>query len=64
MPSTLHVACDGVLLVARGGVTELETAQRAQNELKASNILGFVLNAVRKSAAEWQATTGTTHKPQ
>lgn len=39
-------ACDGVLLVARSGVTELETAQRAQNELKASNILGFVLNAV------------------
>ena len=39
-------ACDGVLLVARAGVTKYQTAQRAQNELRASNILGFVLNAV------------------
>jgi protein-tyrosine kinase len=38
--------CDGVLLVARGGVTKFPVAQRAANELKASNILGFVLNAV------------------
>jgi capsular exopolysaccharide synthesis family protein len=38
--------CDGVLLVARGGVTEFKTAQRAMSELKASTILGFVLNAV------------------
>ena len=42
-------ACDGVLLVARGGVTDLTTAQRAQSELKASNLLGFVLNAVVKA---------------
>ena len=40
--------CDGVLLVARGGVTKFPVAQRAQSELKASNILGFVLNAVEK----------------
>ena len=39
-------ACDGVLLVARGGVTKYESAQRALVELKASKILGFVLNAV------------------
>jgi capsular exopolysaccharide synthesis family protein len=39
-------ACDGVLLVARGGVTKYESAQRALVELKASTILGFVLNAV------------------
>jgi len=39
-------SCDGVLLVARGGVTKFPVAQRAQSELKASNILGFVLNAV------------------
>jgi protein-tyrosine kinase len=39
-------SCDGVLLVARGGVTKFPVAQRAQTELKASNILGFVLNAV------------------
>jgi capsular exopolysaccharide synthesis family protein len=39
-------ACDGVLLVARGGVTKFPDAQRAQSELKASNVLGFVLNAV------------------
>jgi capsular exopolysaccharide synthesis family protein len=37
---------DGVLLVARGGVTKYPVAQRAQSELKASKILGFVLNAV------------------
>lgn len=41
-------ACDGVLLVARGGVTRFQSAQRALAELKASTILGFVLNAVEK----------------
>jgi len=41
-------SCDGVLLVARGGITKFPVAQRAQSELKASNILGFVLNAVPK----------------
>jgi protein-tyrosine kinase len=40
--------CDGVLLVARGGVTKFPVTQRAQSELKASNILGFVLNAVQE----------------
>lgn len=39
-------ACDGVLLIARGGVTKYATAQRAITELKASEILGLVLNAV------------------
>ncbi len=39
-------SCDGVLLVVREGITKFPIAQRAQNELKASNILGFVLNAV------------------
>jgi protein-tyrosine kinase len=39
-------SCDGVLLVARGGVTKFPIAQRAQSELKASHVLGFVLNAV------------------
>ena len=42
-------SCDSVLLVARGGVTKFPTAQRAQSELKASNILGFVLNAVQEA---------------
>jgi capsular exopolysaccharide synthesis family protein len=40
--------CDGVLLVARGGVTKFPVAQRAQSELKASKVLGFVLNAVQE----------------
>jgi capsular exopolysaccharide synthesis family protein len=40
-------ACDAVLLVARSGVTSYPVAQRAQHELKASNIIGFVLNAVK-----------------
>jgi protein-tyrosine kinase len=42
-------SCDGVLLIARGGVTKFPVAQRAQSELKASNILGFVLNAVQET---------------
>jgi protein-tyrosine kinase len=40
-------ACDAVLLVARGGVTKYEVAQRAIAELKASKVLGLVLNAVK-----------------
>jgi len=40
-------ACDGVLLIARGGTTKYEVAQRAIAELKASKVLGFVLNAVQ-----------------
>ena len=39
-------AADGVLLVARGGVTKFDIAQRAQAEFKSSKVLGFVLNAV------------------
>jgi len=42
-------SCDGVLLVAREGVTKFPVAQRAQSELKASNLLGFVLNAVHET---------------
>jgi capsular exopolysaccharide synthesis family protein len=41
-------SCDAVLLVARGGVTKFEVAQRAVAELKASKVLGIVLNAVKK----------------
>lgn len=41
-------SCDGVLLIARGGVTEYTEAQRAQHELKGANVLGFVLNAAHK----------------
>ncbi len=41
-------ACDGVILVARSGMTKYPVAQKAQSELKASNVLGFVLNAVEK----------------
>jgi capsular exopolysaccharide synthesis family protein len=44
-------SCDAVLLVARSGVTTFPAAQRAQHELKASNIIGFVLNAVDKPPA-------------
>jgi protein-tyrosine kinase len=39
-------SCDGVLLIARGGTTKYKVAQRALAELKASKVLGFVLNAV------------------
>jgi capsular exopolysaccharide synthesis family protein len=43
-------ACDAVLLVARGGVTRFEAAQRALGELKSSKILGVVLNAADNSS--------------
>lgn len=42
-------SCDGVLLVARGGVTKYPVTQRAQSELKAAKVLGFVLNAVHEA---------------
>jgi capsular exopolysaccharide synthesis family protein len=42
----LSRSCDGVLLVARGGVTKYPVAQRATAELRSANVLGFVLNAV------------------
>ena len=45
----LATACDAVLMVARGGVTKFEAAQRALGELKSSKILGVVLNAVDRS---------------
>lgn len=44
-------ACDAVLLVARSGITTFPVAQRAKHELKASNIIGFVLNAVKNPPA-------------
>ena len=40
--------CDAVLLVARSGVTTFPVAQRAQEEFKASKVIGFVLNGVKK----------------
>jgi capsular exopolysaccharide synthesis family protein len=47
--ANLARSCDGVLLVARGGVTKYTVAQRAASELRASNLLGFVLNAVQEA---------------
>jgi protein-tyrosine kinase len=47
----LAAACDAVLMVARGGVTKFEAAQRALAELKSSKILGVVLNAVDTPAS-------------
>ncbi|HEY0162402.1 MAG TPA: CpsD/CapB family tyrosine-protein kinase [Edaphobacter sp.] len=38
--------CDAVLLVARAGVTKYPVAQKAAAEMRAANVLGFVLNAV------------------
>lgn len=45
----LSRSCDGVLLVARSGVTEYENAQRTQAELKNAHLLGFVLNGTSAS---------------
>ena len=47
--ANLARSCDGVLVVARGGVTKYPVAQRAVAELRASNVLGFVLNAVHNA---------------
>ena len=40
----LSRACDGVLLVTRAGFTRFETAQKALAELRATRMLGVVLN--------------------
>ena len=45
----LSRSCDGVLLVARSGITEYENAQRTQAELKNAHLLGFVLNGTEAS---------------
>lgn len=42
-------SCDGVLLVARAGITKYTVAQRAASELRAANLLGFVLNAMQEN---------------
>jgi protein-tyrosine kinase len=44
--SLLADLVDGVMLVVRAGVTPVETAQRACQELQGRNIVGVVLNAV------------------
>ena len=48
-PSVLADICDGVLLVARAGVTPATTAQRACQELRGRNLIGVVLNALQDS---------------
>ena len=40
----LSRSCDGVMLVARNGVTEYGNLQRTQAELKSAHMLGVVLN--------------------
>jgi len=47
--SILADLCDGVLLVARAGVTPATTAQRACQELRGRNVVGVVLNAMPQS---------------
>ena len=47
--SVLADHCDGVLLVARAGVTPAATAQRAIQELRGRNVVGVVLNAMQET---------------
>jgi capsular exopolysaccharide synthesis family protein len=47
---TISRACDAVLLVARAGITQYDSVQRAQHEFRESRVLGLVLNGVAKSA--------------
>ena len=42
--------CDGVLIVARSGITEYENAQRTLAELKSAHLLGFVMNGAPTSS--------------
>ncbi len=55
-------SCDGVLLVAREGVTKFQVVQRAQHELKAANLLGFVLNAVQQAPEVGYYGYDSTHQ--
>jgi capsular exopolysaccharide synthesis family protein len=47
--------CDGILLVVRASTTPGEVAQRACQELKDKNLLGVVLNAVKKEDGSYGA---------
>ena len=46
----IATAADGILLVARGGSTPFNVAQRAQAAFRNSRILGFVLNDVKDAS--------------
>jgi protein-tyrosine kinase len=56
--------CDAVLLVARGGVTPYEVAQRAHAEFRNSRVLGFVLNAVPHAGQSTDYGYGSDTQPQ
>ncbi len=47
----LAATCDGVLLVAKHGVTRYETLQQAQSEFKSAKVLGVVLNGAPEDDA-------------
>ena len=53
--------CDGVLIVARSGVTQFDELQRTQAELKAFNVLGVVLNASDEAPQEGYYGYGQGH---
>ena len=53
--SILANLCNGVLLVVRATTTPSDIAQRACQELKDKNLLGVVLNAVRKEDGSYGA---------
>ncbi len=47
--SLLADLCDGVLFVVRAGETNFETAEKASSEFRDKNLLGVVLNRVKKN---------------
>ena len=53
-------AADAVLLIARGGSTTYEVAQRTQAAFSSSRLLGFVLNDVKDAPRRSGITTTTT----
>lgn len=60
----LSRATDGVLLVARAGITDFTTVQQAQAQLKTAHLLGVVLNAVEKAPqiGSYYGYDGRTHE--
>lgn len=59
--SILANSCDGVLLVVRASATPAEVALRACQELKDKNLLGVVLNAVKKEDGSYGAYYSQTY---
>ncbi len=57
--TAIATVCDGVLLVVRAGSTPSESAQRASQELRGTNIIGVVLNTVEEDVFSYSSYYGS-----